>query len=89
MGNLGRAGYGSTNDGVWPFSYSTCDVGTMPNQTYADRLTPEAARTSGSREYVLSLVARELPGADGRFSQLRRAAELGASFLARFWTFDC
>ena len=26
MGNLGRAGYGATNDGVWPYSYDTCDV---------------------------------------------------------------
>ena len=33
MGNLGRAGYGSTNEGTWPFSYDSCDVGTYPNQT--------------------------------------------------------
>ncbi|KAE8201074.1 hypothetical protein CF328_g2785 [Tilletia controversa] len=34
MGNLGRAGYGATNEGMWPYNYDTCDVGTMPNQTY-------------------------------------------------------
>jgi beta-glucanase (GH16 family) len=33
MGNLGRAGYGGTLDGMWPYSYDSCDVGTLPNQT--------------------------------------------------------
>ncbi|WFC97770.1 hypothetical protein MYAM1_000489 [Malassezia yamatoensis] len=33
MGNLGRAGYGSTLQGTWPYSYDTCDVGTVMNQT--------------------------------------------------------
>ncbi|KAF9260352.1 beta-glucan synthesis-associated [Marasmius fiardii PR-910] len=33
MGNLGRAGFGATNDGMWPYSYDACDVGTLPNQT--------------------------------------------------------
>ncbi|KDN44552.1 glycoside hydrolase family 16 protein [Tilletiaria anomala UBC 951] len=33
MGNLGRAGYGATLEGTWPYSYETCDVGTMLNQT--------------------------------------------------------
>ncbi|KAI5116308.1 hypothetical protein M0805_009634 [Coniferiporia weirii] len=32
MGNLGRAGYGATTDGTWPFSYAACDVGTYPKQ---------------------------------------------------------
>lgn len=34
MGNLGRAGYGASTQGVWPYSYDECDVGTLPNQTY-------------------------------------------------------
>ncbi|KAI8455769.1 beta-glucan synthesis-associated protein-domain-containing protein [Phakopsora pachyrhizi] len=34
MGNLGRPGYGATTDGTWPFSYNSCDVGAMPNQTH-------------------------------------------------------
>lgn len=34
MGNLGRAGYGASVDGMWPYSYDTCDVGTLPNQTF-------------------------------------------------------
>jgi len=33
MGNLGRAGYGATTDGMWPYTYAACDVGTFPNQT--------------------------------------------------------
>lgn len=40
MGNLGRAGYGGTLDGMWPYSYNECDVGTLPNQT----LNGEATR---------------------------------------------
>ncbi|KAI0744939.1 glycoside hydrolase family 16 protein [Earliella scabrosa] len=34
MGNLGRAGYGATTDGMWPYTYDACDVGTAPNQTF-------------------------------------------------------
>ncbi|KAI0917183.1 hypothetical protein AcW1_007556 [Taiwanofungus camphoratus] len=33
MGNLGRTGYGASLEGMWPFSYDSCDVGTAPNQT--------------------------------------------------------
>ena len=33
MGNLGRMGYGGTLDGMWPYSYDSCDSGTLPNQT--------------------------------------------------------
>lgn len=33
MGNLARPGYGATTDGTWPYSYDSCDVGAMPNQT--------------------------------------------------------
>ncbi|MBW0498445.1 hypothetical protein O181_038160 [Austropuccinia psidii MF-1] len=34
MGNLARPGYGATTDGTWPYSYNSCDVGAMPNQTH-------------------------------------------------------
>ncbi|TDL29248.1 glycoside hydrolase family 16 protein [Rickenella mellea] len=34
MGNLGRAGYGASLEGLWPYTYDTCDVGTAPNQTF-------------------------------------------------------
>lgn len=43
MGNLGRPGYGASTDGMWPYSYDSCDVGTFPNQTYADGSGPAAA----------------------------------------------
>ncbi|KAF9026905.1 glycoside hydrolase family 16 protein [Hymenopellis radicata] len=33
MGNLGRAGYGASLDGTWPYTYDACDVGTVSNQT--------------------------------------------------------
>ncbi|KAJ7181361.1 beta-glucan synthesis-associated [Mycena crocata] len=43
MGNLARPGYTATADGAWPYTYSSCDVGTFPNQTNADKLGPAAA----------------------------------------------
>uniref|UniRef100_V5EGG6 Glycoside hydrolase n=1 Tax=Kalmanozyma brasiliensis (strain GHG001) TaxID=1365824 RepID=V5EGG6_KALBG len=46
MGNLGRAGYGATTDGTWPYSYSACDVGTLMNQTDSNGL-PAAAAIGG------------------------------------------
>ncbi|TEB38307.1 glycoside hydrolase family 16 protein [Coprinellus micaceus] len=45
MGNLGRAGYGATLEGVWPYTYDACDVGTAPNQTV--RGAPLAATQGG------------------------------------------
>ncbi|KAJ6550125.1 beta-glucan synthesis-associated [Mycena capillaripes] len=45
MGNLGRAGYGASLDGMWPYTYDSCDVGTAPNQTLNG--LPEISRTSG------------------------------------------
>ncbi|KZV65891.1 glycoside hydrolase family 16 protein [Peniophora sp. CONT] len=60
MGNLGRAGYGASLDGMWPYTYDHCDVGTLPNQTYPGTTTPLAAVTNGdpSTNNVLSY----LPG---------------------------
>ncbi|KAG8956785.1 hypothetical protein FRC04_000263 [Tulasnella sp. 424] len=34
MGNLGRMGYGASLEGMWPYTYNSCDVGTLPNQTF-------------------------------------------------------
>ncbi|KIY63440.1 glycoside hydrolase family 16 protein [Cylindrobasidium torrendii FP15055 ss-10] len=45
MGNLGRAGYGATLEGTWPYSYDACDVGTAKNQTINGK--PTLATTSG------------------------------------------
>ncbi|RSH94214.1 hypothetical protein EHS25_004017 [Saitozyma podzolica] len=58
MGNLGRPGYGATTEGTWPYTYSSCDVGILPNQTYTNGTGPEAALTSGAGGTSLSY----LPG---------------------------
>ncbi|KAF8965030.1 glucosidase [Flammula alnicola] len=47
MGNLGRAGFGASVEGLWPYSYDSCDVGTLPNQTYPGTSTPVAATVHG------------------------------------------
>ncbi|KAF2196675.1 beta-glucan synthesis-associated [Delitschia confertaspora ATCC 74209] len=39
MGNLGRPGYLSTTDGLWPYTYNSCDVGITPNQSSHDGLS--------------------------------------------------
>ncbi|KAJ7680330.1 glycoside hydrolase family 16 protein, partial [Mycena polygramma] len=47
MGNLGRAGYGASLEGMWPYSYDDCDVGTAPNQTLNG--APVAATVNGDQ----------------------------------------
>jgi len=47
MGNLGRAGYGASLEGMWPYTYDACDVGTAPNQTVNN--LPEAATINGDQ----------------------------------------
>ncbi|KII90597.1 glycoside hydrolase family 16 protein [Plicaturopsis crispa FD-325 SS-3] len=47
MGNLGRAGYGATLEGTWPYTYDSCDVGTAPNQTMNG--LPIAATVNGDK----------------------------------------
>ncbi|KIK04696.1 glycoside hydrolase family 16 protein [Laccaria amethystina LaAM-08-1] len=58
MGNLGRAGYGATLDGMWPYTYDSCDVGTAPNQTLNG--LPLAAVLDGDHAYNFAL--SYLPG---------------------------
>ena len=36
MGNLGRPGYGASKDGVWPYTYDSCDLGVTHNQSMDD-----------------------------------------------------
>ena len=57
MGNLGRPGYLASADGMWPYVYDACDVGVMPNQTFADGRGPYAA-LHGNKGKQLS----KLPG---------------------------
>ena len=33
MGNLGRPGYLASTDGLWPYTYDSCDAGITPNQS--------------------------------------------------------
>lgn len=40
MGNLGRAGYGGSLDGMWPYTYDSCDVGTLKNQSLNGKSIP-------------------------------------------------
>ena len=40
MGNLGRPGYASTTDGLWPYTYwDKCDLGITKNQSSPDGLS--------------------------------------------------
>lgn len=39
MGNLGRPGYLSTTEGLWPYTYDSCDAGITPNQSSYDGLS--------------------------------------------------
>ncbi|PPQ89675.1 hypothetical protein CVT25_013862 [Psilocybe cyanescens] len=54
LGNLGRAGYGATTEGTWPYSYDSCDAGTYPGQIGKDGV-PAVAATSGAGGSPLSL----------------------------------
>ncbi|KAG2013318.1 beta-glucan synthesis-associated protein [Coprinopsis cinerea AmutBmut pab1-1] len=58
MGNLGRAGYGASLEGMWPYTYDACDVGTAPNQTHNG--LPYAATVDGDWAYDYAL--SYLPG---------------------------
>ncbi|KIK08000.1 glycoside hydrolase family 16 protein [Laccaria amethystina LaAM-08-1] len=53
LGNLGRAGYGATTEGMWPYSYDSCDLGTFINQT-SKTGAPAAAATGGAGGSQLS-----------------------------------
>ncbi|ODV66627.1 beta-glucan synthesis-associated [Hyphopichia burtonii NRRL Y-1933] len=39
MGNLGRPGYLSTTEGVWPYTYDSCDAGITANQSSPDGIS--------------------------------------------------
>ncbi|CAD6582269.1 MAG: hypothetical protein CYPHOPRED_001879, partial [Cyphobasidiales sp. Tagirdzhanova-0007] len=51
MGNLGRAGYGATCDGMWPYSYDSCDVGTLPAQLFTNNTPIASYNGSGTTDY--------------------------------------
>ena len=39
MGNLGRPGFLASTEGVWPYSYDSCDAGITPNQSSPDGIS--------------------------------------------------
>ncbi|CEP62919.1 beta-glucan synthesis-associated protein KRE6 LALA0_S06e06898g [Lachancea lanzarotensis] len=39
MGNLARPGYLASTEGLWPYSYSSCDAGITPNQSSPDGIS--------------------------------------------------
>lgn len=39
MGNLARPGYLATSDGVWPYTYDSCDAGITANQSSPDGIS--------------------------------------------------
>lgn len=47
---MGRAGYGATLEGTWPYTYDACDVGTLQNQTTVDN-QPASAATGGNVQF--------------------------------------
>ncbi|KAL1760403.1 glycoside hydrolase family 16 protein [Schizophyllum commune] len=68
MGNLGRAGYGATTEGNWPYTYDSCDAGTFPNQTDKNG-SPDVSTASDSGGPLSFLPGQRLsactcPGSD-------------------------
>ena len=43
MGNLARPGYLGSTEGMWPYSYDSCDWGALANQTSPDGTRPDAS----------------------------------------------
>ncbi|EGW31648.1 uncharacterized protein SPAPADRAFT_51638 [Spathaspora passalidarum NRRL Y-27907] len=39
MGNLGRPGYLASTEGIWPYSYNSCDAGITANQSSPDGIS--------------------------------------------------
>lgn len=67
-GNLGRAGYGGSTEGTWPYTYDSCDIGTFPLQQYANG-TPTDAQLLGKPGTFSSLPGQKVsscscPGSD-------------------------
>ncbi|SAM58275.1 related to SKN1-protein involved in sphingolipid biosynthesis [Ustilago bromivora] len=49
VGNLARPGYAGSTDGMWPYSYASCDAGILRNQTWINGTGPEGAiRSTGT-----------------------------------------
>lgn len=60
MGNLGRAAHGGSLDGMWPYSYDSCDVGTLANQTLNGEPALVAASGGGPNNELSFLPGQRL-----------------------------
>ncbi|KAI9631792.1 beta-glucan synthesis-associated [Dioszegia hungarica] len=78
MGNLGRPGYGATTEGTWPYTYDSCDLGTLKNQTNAAGTGPAGATTSngnalsylpGQRLSACTCKGEDHPGPDHTYGR--------------------
>ncbi|KAI1791140.1 glycoside hydrolase family 16 protein [Ganoderma leucocontextum] len=58
MGNLGRAGYGASTEGMWPYTYDACDIGTVQGQVVNGQPVEATEGNSPYNDGVLSV----LPG---------------------------
>ncbi|BEJ13862.1 hypothetical protein CspHIS471_0310360 [Cutaneotrichosporon sp. HIS471] len=92
LGNLGRAGYGGTTDGLWPYTYTACDVGTLPNQTWpagSGQTTPPGGMTTSDGDPLSFLPGQRLssctckgedhPGPNGQIDTSRRRGQMSQS----------
>ncbi|KAE8268018.1 hypothetical protein A4X09_0g4326 [Tilletia walkeri] len=67
MGNLGRPGYLGSTEGLWPYSYDSCDSGIMPKQLYWNMSGP-LATVQGTGQY--SKPSPDNPNGPERLSHL-------------------
>ncbi|KAK0528550.1 beta-glucan synthesis-associated protein [Tilletia horrida] len=51
MGNLGRPGYLGSTEGLWPYSYDSCDTGILKNQMFNNGTVGPAATVNGIGTY--------------------------------------
>ena len=60
-----QAGYGASLEGLWPYSYETCDVGTLQNQTDSQG-NPAASLRGGTSAFNRPYNTRSLSWATGQ-----------------------
>jgi len=68
MGNLGRPGYLGSTEGLWPYSYDSCDTGILPSQLFQNGTTGPKATIDGTGKY--SAPAPNDPNGPDRLSGL-------------------
>lgn len=89
MGNLGRPGYLGSTDGVWPYTYESCDAGITANQSSPDGISylpgqrlnsctcpgePHPNRGTGRGAPEIDVLEGEIHGVNGRVSQSYQVA---------------